>query len=394
MQKAFCARTRNQFSFVQCLSSNSRPALAPCLARRFATQKPPGFGPNVGGPRAYNPKNPKSGPQDAPEKGHQDANGQSSKLSKRFQSIPKIPIIIIAVSGFILYRLYNYKMNPNRLTLLNNTNFLPFILESRKAVSSTAAILNIYSVPPGQNSTLVNEAWRTGVWSTEVMQPELQIARSYTPLPPVEGAAPEQMRLYVRKEPQGEVSSMLHRIYRGTFVHLRGVRIEYRVPEHVDEVLFLAGGTGIAPALQVAHTLFKYRGGNGRKPRMRVLWANRKREDSYNALEQTQNLLVEEIEGLKSKYAGRFDVEYLVDEDGAFITEDLLRKYLKGREPIAEQSSEDGATGKKILLVSGPEGFIDYYAGSKFMEKGREMQGPLGGMLEKIEPKGWDVWKL
>ncbi|KAL6719677.1 mitochondrial peripheral inner membrane protein [Lecanora helva] len=289
--------------------------------------------------------------------------------------------------------------------------------KSRK-ISSTSSILEVLSLPQGQNTDNVLEAWQTGIWSVQVMQPELQIARSYTPLPPKEGAEAEQLRLFVRQEPQGEVSSMLHRISRGTLVHLRGPQIEYAVPENVDEVLFLAGGTGIAPALQVAHVLYNHRlsssSSSDHQPKLRILWANRHREDSHSGLRQesiepkddklpkdslqsisqSQNPLVDEVDSLKVKHPGKVSVEYFVDDDNSLITESLLRKYLADVVQKSEQIVADRSNGRKLLLISGPEGFIDHYAGPKFIKAGKEVQGPLGGMLEKIKPQGWEIWKL
>jgi homoaconitate hydratase len=318
---------------------------------------------------------------------------------------------------------------------LNPKFFTPFILENRDKVSSTSAILNLLSVPLGQNTDNVSEAWKTGIWSVQVMQPELQIARSYTPLPPLENAEPERLRLFVRQEPQGEVSTFLHKISRGTVVHLRGPQLEYEIPQDVDEVLFIAGGTGIAPALQLAHTLFKYRvSALEDGPRLRILWANRRREDSYKGVEsqkphetvipklrslasrwqgeakaqprevredfsapttQSQSALVEEVESLKMKHAGKVNVDYFVDEDKSYITENVLRKHLGSMERSLGQTAENQPTSsKKIILISGPEGFINFYAGPKFMKAGKEEQGPLRGILGKIDLRGWDVWKL
>lgn len=266
------------------------------------------------------------------------------------------------------------------------------------------------------------------------MQPELQIARSYTPLPPIEDTEPEQVRLLVRQEPQGEVSTFLHKINRGTIVHLRGPRVEYEIPDDVDEILFLAGGTGIAPALQVAHTLFNHRFKTTEHgPELRILWANRRREDSISGLEpfpsqraqagsvpklrkladkmqeglpsQTQETiedstalsqpsqtrLVEEVESLKARHVGKVIVDYFVDEEGSYISESLLRTYLSG---IDQTANQDGTPRRKVILVSGPEGFVTVFAGSKTWQGGREIQGPLGGLLKKIDPQGWEIWKL
>ena len=269
------------------------------------------------------------------------------------------------------------------------------------------------------------------------MQPELQIARAYTPLPPREGDEPEQLRLFVRQEPNGEVSTFLSTIYRGTLVHCRGPHLEYELPTDVDEILFIAGGTGIAPALQVAHTLFKYRTElPDKSPRLRILWANRRREDSYSGPisnssqhfqemgdsklrsisngwfgtpatrpeetpdndaarpPQPQTLLVEEVEALKTRNPGQVEIEYFVDEDDSYVTESVLRRYLSSNEERSDDSTNDQPARKKVVLISGPDGFVSYYAGPKYFRKGQEIQGPLAGLLQKIDPKGWEIWKL
>ena len=400
-------------------------------ARRLTTRGSPDLGstrPPPNGSRKY-PKTPSGSEAGrSHNKGHRNAEGPLAEEAKTTKASRKLPIslgkiITFSTLAYVGYRLYTWQTDPHRSHILNPRFFVPFILEARQQVSSTSSILSLLSVPKGQNIDYVTEAWKTGVWSVQVMQPELQIARSYTPLPPTDDAAPEQLRLFVRKEPQGEVSSFLHRISRGTLVHLRGPRVEYAIPEDVDEVLFLAGGTGIAPALQVAHILYNYRQvtASNTGPKLRILWANRRREDSCASPEQisqeqppaelgsrlqgsageastltsrSQNVLVREVESLKAKYAGKVSVEYFVDDDSSYITENLLENYLQNIDQVSQHSPRDSPTRKKLLLISGPEGFIEFYAGPKSMKGGYEIQGPLGGILHSINHQGWEVWKL
>ena len=368
-------------------------------------------------------------------------------FARRWFRRRSVKAVALTLTAYLGYSLYNWQTNPHRSLILNPRFFTPFIFEKRDKVSSTSCILNLKSVPAGQNADNINEAWQTGVWSVLVMQPELQIARAYTPLPPRDGDEPEQLRLFVRQEPNGEVSTFLSTIYRGTLVHCRGPHIEYEVPEDVDEILFIAGGTGIAPALQVAHTLFTYRTAlPDHLPKLRILWANRRREDSYQGPitnpaqhlpekgdskfksisaawfgkpapkpeetpatkpeptpandattpSQPQTLLVEELEALKSRHAGQIEIDYFVDEENSYVTENLLRRYLSSNQ---EQSSdhaidEQPARKKKVILISGPDGFVNYYAGPKYWRNGAEIQGPVEGVLRKIDPKGWEIWKL
>ena len=354
------------------------------------------------------------------------------KRRRRFGLSPG-RIILVSAFTYVCYRVYNWQTNPHRSLILNGKFFTPFVLKSKDPVSSTSSIFDLLSVPTGQNTYNIDEARKLGVWSVQVMQPELQIARSYTPLPPNDRSTPEQIRLLVRKEPQGEVSGFLHRLALGSIVHLRGPHPEYVIPDDVEEILFLAGGTGIAPALQIIHCLFTVRDGPGdRKPNIRILWANRRAEDSYAGPRQTsleslrasilsrvrasmdsdpkksptsdgaaialdseeaaeQTALVKELEALRLKHGSKLSINYFVDEDNTYITESVLRKHLSGSSDM--QSAGEG-TGKKVVLISGPDGFVSMLGGPKGMQGGRETQGPLGGLLERIRPENWIIWKL
>ncbi|KAK0512740.1 hypothetical protein JMJ35_004757 [Cladonia borealis] len=426
-------------------------------SRNFAS-RPPGFSASKPPSAKARPFKDRPAPVDGnkPSSGrHKSANESNTRetiyieetlftVARRWFRRRSVKVLVFSLSAYLGYTLYNWQTDPHRSLILNPRFFTPFIFEKRDKVSSSSCILNLKSVPAGQNADNINEAWETGVWSVLVMQPELQIARAYTPLPPRDGDEPEQLRLFVRQEPNGEVSTFLSTIYRGTLVHCRGPHIEYEIPADVDEILFIAGGTGIAPALQVAHTLFNYRTAlPDQSPKLRILWANRRREDSYqgpvsnssqhfpetgnskfqsisaawfgkpapkpeetpatkpestsnndatNPL-QPQTILVEELEALKSHHPDQLEIDYFVDEEDSYVTENILRRYLGSNNE--EQSDHDlAARKKKVILISGPDGFVNYYAGPKYWRNGVEVQGPVEGVLRKIDPKGWEIWKL
>ena len=415
-------------------------------SRRFASRQP-GFSasrPPSATPRPFKDRTGLFDGSKPSSEPHSSANGSKTEEEYDFdfsgaplwfriyRHIRPLRVIVVSITAFVAYELYYWQTNPSRSLILNPRFFTPFILEKRDKVSSTSCVLNLKSVPAGQNTDNVTEAWQTGVWSVLVIQPELQIARAYTPLPPRDGDAPEQLRLFVRQEPNGEVSTFLSTIYRGTLVHCRGPHVEYEIPQDVDEVLFIAGGTGIAAALQVAHTLFKYRTAlPDKSPRLRILWANRRREDSYQGQDssftqqiqekgnawfgkparkpenppendpanplESQTPLVEELEALKSLHPGQIEINYFIDEDDTYVTESVLRRYLSSsneQKQLDPSRNDDQPSRKKIVLIAGPDGFVNYYAGPKYFRKGVEVQGPLDGLLRKIDPKGWEVWKL
>ncbi|KAG8625578.1 hypothetical protein KVT40_005979 [Elsinoe batatas] len=194
---------------------------------------------------------------------------------------------------------------------LHIQSFTPWSLVYKHAVSTTNALfllrppkvndhglLEPSPFGPGWKSPY-DELWKNGTWSVTIKQPQLQVAREYTPLPPfphpfffVENEAdkesllqsgyravsnklferisgplesPSILRFLIRKD--GETSSYIHQrtvIDEGhadpnSSIELRGPSRELQ--DHgleegqVEEVVFLAGGTGIAPAMQLSHGL-------------------------------------------------------------------------------------------------------------------------------------------
>ncbi|KAF2183965.1 hypothetical protein K469DRAFT_710347 [Zopfia rhizophila CBS 207.26] len=322
---------------------------------------------------------------------------------------------------------YRYTKSGTSEASLNPVSFTPYTLIHKQPISSTSAIFTLRNRDGGADPESVQEGWKRSVWSVQVKQPQLQIARAYTPLPPssdtrkAEEGEPEDLRLLIRKEEGGEVSTYLHRLPEQSTIELRGPNTEWELPHDIKEVIFLAGGTGIAPAMQVAHTLCGRTGS-----RMHILWANRRRGDCIggvsdggetnmiisgrsgwwrsllgvgqpatqgtlvdNHTSQGKGVTVKELEALKEQsrtQAKGLSVEYYVDEEKKFIQPgDVVRRLgLDGHDE----------KGSKIILVSGPEGFIEHWAGKKLWVGGREVQGPLGGVLGQIDLKGWSVFKL
>ena len=386
------------------------------------------------------------------------------------------------------------------------TIFHPFEIVAKQRVSSTCSVFTLKSQSQSRDASsnsyheLLRDAWanKVGVWSVQIKQPQLQIVRSYTPLPPLnrlhgedEDGNSTELRFLIRREPHGEVSSYLHNLPLGATVHIRGLDIEFEIPKNIDDILFLAGGTGIAPALQVAHCLIERRRksitstltGDGFDsgflvPKMHILWANRRREDAMGGVNSTctstgSNIkgflstaqegstswswswswrrffwaaakhqpaqlelaqekqhesslpsppssppaslaftTIAEIDRMKREARGQITSDYFIDEEGTYITQDLLKTYLssKNREKQHQQQQQLDSQGqdqdqapisKGLIMISGPDGFIAHHAGAKAWGRGGQLQGPLGGILKEIlldseafSSQWWDVWKL
>ncbi|EOA88454.1 uncharacterized protein SETTUDRAFT_168352 [Exserohilum turcica Et28A] len=333
------------------------------------------------------------------------------------------PLIVLGSSalGGAAYRLAK-PPDPSDATL-NPHTFTPYTLVDKQPVSSTSAIFTLRNSNGVSDAESLREVSKRSVWSVQIKQPQLQIARAYTPLPPAAETRtkgnhePEYMRLLIRQETGGEVSTYLHRLPEQSTIELRGPNTELKLPRDIIEVIFIAGGTGIAPAMQVAQALGRRTGS-----KMHILWANRRREECMGGVsddsryesnpqdrkgwwksifgpsaqtplvEQAsatdKGIIVAELDALKrrSEAATRgLTVNYYVDEEKTFIQPSEIDK--RTRRKMEE-------AGSRLIIVSGPDGFIEHWAGRKLWANGTEIQGPLGGQLSRMDLGEWRVIKL
>lgn len=322
-----------------------------------------------------------------------------------------------------------------------NGSFATYTLAAKERVSSTASIFRLEPKQQSDTYELYKEAWRKGIWNVQFKQPQLQIVRAYTPLPPLDDKRKQErgdLRFLIRHDPHGEVSSYLHRLPLSAEIEMRGPYLEYEITPEVQEIVFLAGGTGIAPALQAAYALLE---GNksteadqsNKTRKMHILWASRTREDCVGGISDEpppdhlpapstwsglfskpkpnpvpatpisseKGLIVQEIEALKQRYPDQVTVEYFVNTEDTWINEDAVVRALArfGDKQFSSNSppKSDTAVLQRQILISGPPGFIGQLAGPKEWRNGREEQGALGKVvahaLSKC-PHDVKVWKI
>ncbi|KAH8689674.1 putative cytochrome c mitochondrial import factor [Talaromyces proteolyticus] len=343
------------------------------------------------------------------------APGTSSAPKKR--TWLRLTVVTLTAAGIGAYLRTQQDAGNSQL---NPAVFAHYRLVSREPVSSTNSIFTLEPSRPADNRETYELAWQMGVWSVMFKQPQLQIGRDYTPLPPRDNNAEgdeieESLRFLIRRDPHGEVSRYLHNLQVGADVEIRGPQVECEISPDVRDVLFIAGGTGIAPALQAIYILLRHAKPE-EKRRIHILWANRKREDCLGGISDTpagghaktswwtfgrqtasststpeppaatsQGAIVSELQKLKVRYPEQITVDYFVDEESSFIsTKDIT----------AFTDSVQAAAGKQMLIVSGPEGFINYMAGSKMWARGYQLQGSVGGIIKDLDLKDWTIWKL
>ncbi|KAF4556649.1 Hypothetical protein D9617_1g085270 [Elsinoe fawcettii] len=452
---------------------------------------------------------------------------------------------------------------------LDSHAFTPWRLTHKQAISTTNAIFGLspslqqttaQKAPPDQQGVTnpYGKLWENGTWSITIKQPQLQVAREYTPLPPfphpffvphkrdeqelltqsgyrLEGQnvvgettsvqqLANNLRFLIRKD--GETSSYVHQ---RTVEGADGSKIEVRGPSRelegygigqgqAQEIVFVAGGTGIAPAMQLAYGVLARQASAyqavgpsaiwpteekeqaqshnkltmvipqsfprwpaiGDEPRISILWANRTRQECHGGqtdtsltlptrtwkhwfstsqpassvavgdLLPTTNPIVLQLRSLQRSFklvsvmhtigadnssleakdvseqesqdvertragpisaaqaledvspAGpKLEIAYFVDEEGTFISKAHL-KHVLNRPPLPghESAPRGGEAQKKrkLVIVSGPDGFVEYFAGARDIVNGRVAQGRVGGILGELKREGllggWEVVKL
>ncbi|KAF7550477.1 hypothetical protein G7046_g8004 [Stylonectria norvegica] len=357
----------------------------------------------------------------------------SSRASppKRSYLLPLTLLITVSLAGTATYLL----LPPSRPNTLNERTFVPYTITNRDAISPTSFILTVTPHTPNPSPSYLDASarWRYPLWSVEFKQPEVQISRHYTPLPPLtddDGA----LRFYVRTVGDGEMSNYLWRRRVGEEVHLRGPHVGFDLLQMLGRrgrVVFLAGGTGVVPGMQAAKAALDA----DELARVDLLWAVRKREEIQAEMPPREqswrfwradkpsteldvkmegpSAITQRLNAMKALYGSRLNVQIVVDEEGSRIDEADVSKSLLAApgtslpsssgcrfhdQRLLENASEfaaaegppcacgpsDAGAGKNILVVSGPEGFVARYAGPKVWLGGQQTQGAVGGLVGRL----------
>ncbi|KAG5936254.1 hypothetical protein E4U60_002677 [Claviceps pazoutovae] len=384
---------------------------------------------------------------------HNDSSSSSNTHHKQARVLPSVAIAL-AILGTASY----FLAPSSRSSTLNESTFVPYTITACDAISPSSVLFTI--TPPHQHGAsslpyLAPQAstqWKHPLWSVEFKQPEVQIARYYTPLPPHHDEDPRdgKLRFYVRAVNGGEMSNYLRRLRVGNEVYLRGPHPGFDVLGRLGackNVVFLAGGTGVVPGMQVARAVLE----NDDSAQMKLLWAVRKREEAQSVssagqqqqrqpwwkvwttgiqsaavlTEMTTDLenpsaIAEELMRLKDRFGSRLQIRLAVDEENTQFTakeiQSALRTCQEIRTPVAMavgkgclfhdqllhvQASEfedpgsacrcevdlGGRPGKNLFMVSGPDGFVTHYAGQKRWLGGTLTQGSVGGVVGQLQTR-------
>lgn len=350
---------------------------------------------------------------------------------------------------------WQYYSSPPPSGILNDKKFTPYTITSREPISPTSFILKATPQHPSPALGYLHPStsiWRHAHWSVEFKQPEVQIARHYTPLPPLDSEDPADgsLRFYIRTVEDGEMSNYLSRLTEGRDVWLRGPHAGFDLAERLGakrDVVFLAGGTGVVPAMQAAHVLLN----STKDVRFNLLWAVRKREELQSVAPEAKprwalwskreavavdagleapSPVARQLQAMKTKYGDRLRIQVSIDEEVSFFREKDIQNALlrtphgdlqtsgmgclyhdqRLHEAASEfqtpehacqcDNSKGESPGKNLFVVAGPQGFVTYFAGQKVWRGGQERQGTIGGVAERLQKqhphlaRDWIVLKL
>ncbi|KAK8066303.1 FMI1 protein [Apiospora hydei] len=362
-------------------------------------------------------------------------SGPKSKTKSR-----RRPLVLSIGAATVLAASWYALGSETKDESLNDTRFTAFDVVSNEPVSPTAFVLTIRSRDSelAKNSAKLKAAWEHDCAPLHAFA-----------APGGEDGTEARLRFLVRKMQGGEMSNYLSRMQVGSQVWLRGPHHGFDIPKRLGnarEIVFLAGGTGIAPALQMVHKLLDTSSVDGfadNRPSIRILWANRRSFDCVardelqgkrKADDKMQSVLLRQILEMKREHGNHFSIDYYVDDEKKLIgikdVDAALRNAGAAKAPLAHQPADkscrwhstellavsmdedDGqipdvacacalpSAGRKIICVSGPDGFIEAFAGPKRWVGGRELQGPVQGVLGTIkrQSKGamddWLVLKM
>ena len=370
------------------------------------------------------------------------------RLSSTLNNTPKPPskrrrLPKLLLAGTLAAALTLYLLNDPRPNTLNTTSFVPYTVTSKIPVSPNSFILSLRPQHPSSPDTLPyltpSGSWWDFQWSVQVKQPEIQIQREYTPLPPdpAVGDGDGTLRFFVRRVAGGEVSNYLGRMDEGSTVEVRlgerGFAFNYLDAREENDIVCLAGGTGVATAMQVAHTVLADPSRIHPDTRVRILWAIRRRSDiqsrpggskitSLDGELDAPTPIARELLNMKDRYGKNLDVRVAIDEEGTTFGERELKDTLaltgKSRRgtsprypaslppPIAAACDESApsvpekvpaaavpANLRRPIFVCGPEGYVELYAGR--LE--RDAAGRFwrrGGLLGELNARygGGEQW--
>ncbi|KAK3036224.1 hypothetical protein RJ639_030380 [Escallonia herrerae] len=216
-----------------------------------------------------------------------------------FLEAPKIQILGVAVAAVAIAATAVYLFSSKKSKVcLDPERFKEFKLVKRTNISHNVAKFkfelpsptSVLGLPIGQHISCRGKDSQ----GEEVIKP-------YTPTTLDSDVG--GFELVIKMYPQGRMSHHFREMQVGDYLAVKGPKGRFRYqPNQVRAFGMLAGGSGITPMFQVARAILEY---PKDKTKVHLIYANVTEDDI---------LLRSELEGLSSKYPGRFNVYYVLNQ--------------------------------------------------------------------------------
>jgi cytochrome-b5 reductase len=222
---------------------------------------------------------------------------------------------------------------------------------------------------------------RAAIGSTKADGSRANVIRPYTPI-----SRPDDrgfLDLAVKTYPDGKMSQHVASLKVGETLEMKGpvVKLPYRRNEHA-RIGMVAGGTGIAPMLQVIDEILVGESAFGPdRTKVSLIFANVSEQDI---------LLKQEVDRRAAAHPDRLEVFYLVDQASSvdwrggvgYVTKQML----------AERMPPPGSENR--VFVCGPPPMVKAVCGAKGTKEDRNGQGELSGMLKELGYSPEEVFKF
>ncbi|KAI5125059.1 hypothetical protein M0805_007482 [Coniferiporia weirii] len=265
-----------------------------------------------------------------------------------------------------------------KLLPLSPFYFTQTTLASSESTSESGKLIRL-SLPPGALAGLSDHQ---PIWSVYVKDSDIQVERPYTPIEGI--SASGEMTFWIKKYPHGEVGRWIHSRLPGEVIEIRGPQQTWAWKDgDWNNIIMIAGGTGIVPFFQLLHTYFARKPEEQQTTKFTLLQSYR----SPNELPAA--IMREKLASWSQDKPEELEIRTFVDNmDGATNQSGLV----EGRISKADIKAALGTSnGKTIILVCGPEPMMEALAGPKNRD---QSQGPVGGVLGEMDSRKFDVWKL
>ncbi|ODV82728.1 hypothetical protein CANARDRAFT_30588 [[Candida] arabinofermentans NRRL YB-2248] len=338
----------------------------------------------------YDPKNNKletSYEFHAPKSPSQTKNDQIKENHNKSRFKTMLPSLLVGVAIVWGFFTYDYlRENPNKDTdteLLRDDKFLSYLITFKHKIDDDHYLIELTRKNKGRSFTPYGKLFDgKKLWSIEIMQPDINIVRNYTPLPLyVAGVSPDtkepHLKLITKSEEEGKFVIVVKRYNTGEFsrwltnlnlldeVKIRGPHTEHKIPFHpldkyqdrpqLSSLLSNIEPDPIYPEEIPKPESFNFYGaGTGVMPLLQLLYSPNPPKGFIHAfisLEKESNLM-DQFKTLNyfAEKCGRVKFTYLVSENNERLTPEYINKpTLPNFTGILDMKVSEAAHREKLL---------------------------------------------